>query len=51
MKLPPLKSHHDHGGRPPMGFMSWEQFQCNPNCGDPEAPTCVSEKLYTTIAD
>ena len=35
---------------PPMGWLSWERFGCNTNCGDfPDS--CISEKLYTDMAD
>ncbi|KAK8803328.1 hypothetical protein WA158_001022 [Blastocystis sp. Blastoise] len=35
---------------PPMGWMHWEQFQCVVDCKN-KPDTCISEKLFTQIAD
>lgn len=35
---------------PPMGWLSWERFECNTDCdGDPD--NCISEYLYKKMAD
>ncbi|XP_064481595.1 alpha-N-acetylgalactosaminidase-like [Ornithodoros turicata] len=35
---------------PPMGWLSWERFQCNVNCvRDPE--NCISERLFKEMAE
>ncbi|XP_006633099.2 alpha-galactosidase A isoform X1 [Lepisosteus oculatus] len=35
---------------PPMGWLHWERFVCNVDCGsDPE--NCISEKLFMQMAD
>ena len=38
------------GRTPPMGFISWERFGAETNC-DKFPKTCISETLYTSIAD
>ncbi|KAK3733255.1 hypothetical protein QZH41_011098, partial [Actinostola sp. cb2023] len=36
--------------KPPMGWMAWERFRCNVDCGnDPEH--CISEELFKEMAD
>ena len=35
---------------PPMGFSSWDQIPCDIDC-DARPDTCISEKLYMSMAD
>ncbi|KAF4676464.1 hypothetical protein FOL47_006102 [Perkinsus chesapeaki] len=35
---------------PPMGWLSWERFGCETDCKT-HPDTCISEKLYTDMAD
>ncbi len=35
---------------PPMGWMSWAKFMCQTDCAK-HPLTCISERLYTTMAD
>lgn len=35
---------------PPMGWLSWERFGCETDC-KARPDTCISEKLYTDMAD
>ncbi|KAF4676463.1 hypothetical protein FOL47_006101 [Perkinsus chesapeaki] len=36
--------------KPPMGWLSWERFGCETDCKT-HPDTCISEKLYTDMAD
>ncbi|KAK7452269.1 hypothetical protein BaRGS_00039750 [Batillaria attramentaria] len=36
--------------KPPMGWLSWERFRCETDCKK-HPDTCISEKLYITMAD
>ncbi|XP_070552525.1 alpha-N-acetylgalactosaminidase-like isoform X1 [Ptychodera flava] len=35
---------------PPMGWMDWERFRCNVDCGN-DPLNCIGEKLFQQIAD
>lgn len=35
---------------PPMGWLSWERFECNTNCEE-DPDNCIGERLLMTIAD
>ena len=35
---------------PPMGWLSWEQFRCEVDCGA-HPDSCINEKLYKDMAD
>jgi len=38
------------GLTPPMGFLVWERFKCDIDCQN-DPTTCISEQLFTSIAD